>query len=147
MSLTLLLPFIQYVGEHSWRKRNHLKTQGKLEWKPFPLKAMAPWSGCLRCDSAEPVVPWPNWHRAASPRPAAAHPLTRVHFTGNQESIFPRFLEKNFPKREKENYYIPVQIKTHRTVAGSQPNYFRPALPSAWPVNCRKIQANHFFCN
>lgn len=62
--------------------------------------------------------------------------------------IFPKAHGQELTKRGRnKTITYPCKSKFNRTVAGSQSNDFRSALPSAWPVNCWKIQANRFFCN
>ena len=128
----------------AWRKGKHQKTHSK-QWVEavFPEK---PWDTGAPWQHRAGVLIYPNLAQRLC-GPPRRQVLPRGPSTGNQGLISLRLRGKNFQKREKSNYYISMQIKIHRLVAGSQPYYFRSARPSAWPVNCRKIQANRFFCN
>lgn len=144
----ILSSVIQCVDEHRLKKRKTPENARQVvSGSSFPWKAVER-RGWPFADNMGPVVSW-----SAQPGTGAcvAH-LGNIRFqggpsAGNQGLISPRLRGKNFQKREKSNYYISMQIKIHRPVAGSQRNYFRSALPSAWPVNCREIQANRFFCD
>lgn len=130
----------QTEEEENWRRRAIVRENS------FPWEATGRGNRALLRQNMEPTCPGLTHTHRAGERAAAAFAYKGA-FYGKPRINFPKAHRQELPKKGKVKLLHIVQIKIHRTVAGSQPNYFRSALPSAWPVNRRKIQANRFFCN